>query len=220
VKVVRFYKFARLTLAANLLVGLASAAVLAQTPVPAATVTATSTPVPPLTHSLLPMCAACHGQAGNSVVPGIPSLAGQPKIFLENQLVLIREGVRTVPAMQGMLDKMSDTDITLFATYFSQVPVAVNPTPINAQMVKRGAELSKQALCGSCHMPNYSGREQMPRLAGQREDFLLMSMKQFRDGQAIGRDTMMTPILRGLTDAQLSDLAHYFAVATVDPKNK
>ncbi len=170
-------------------------------------------------HPLLPMCAACHGATGNSTVPGIPSLAGQPKIFLENQLVLIREGVRPIPAMQGMLDKVSDEDITLFAKYFAQLPVAPSQATVDAQIFKRGALLSKQGLCASCHMPDYVGREQMPRLAGQREDFLLSNMKQFRDGKAAGRDTMMSSVLRGMTDSQLSDLAHYFAVTLPDKKN-
>ena len=41
--------------------------------------------------------------AGNSLVPSIPSIAGQPKVFLENQLVLIREGLRDVPAMKAVM---------------------------------------------------------------------------------------------------------------------
>ena len=48
-------------------------------------------------------CTACHGPDGNSQIPAIPSLAGQPRVFIENQLVLIREGLRDVPAMKGML---------------------------------------------------------------------------------------------------------------------
>ena len=43
-------------------------------------------------------CTACHGPGGNSPTPAIPSIAQQPKTFLENQLVLIREGLRDVPA--------------------------------------------------------------------------------------------------------------------------
>ena len=35
-------------------------------------------------------CAACHGADGNSTLAGTPSLAGQPKVFLENYLVLTR----------------------------------------------------------------------------------------------------------------------------------
>ena len=34
------------------------------------------------------LCAACHGGDGNSTNAQIPSIAGQPKLFLENQLIL------------------------------------------------------------------------------------------------------------------------------------
>jgi len=64
-------------------------------------------------------------------------------------------------------------------------------------------------LCGTCHLPDYSGRQQIPRLAGQREDFLLYAMKQFRDHPGPGRDTIMSASLYGLKDRDLSDLAHY-----------
>lgn len=37
-----------------------------------------------------------------------PSLAGQPKLFIENQLVLIQEGLREILQMKGLLDKVTD----------------------------------------------------------------------------------------------------------------
>jgi cytochrome c553 len=162
-------------------------------------------------HPLLPTCGACHGADGNAQIPGMPSLAGQPKIFIENQLVMIREGMRPVPQMQGMLDKVTDEDFVFFAKYFSELPVKPSAPQINAAKAKKGADIADRALCASCHQKDYSGKEQMPRLAGQREDFLFTNMKQFRDGQAPGRDTIMVSTLRGMSDAQLSDLAHYFA---------
>jgi cytochrome c553 len=162
-------------------------------------------------HALQPVCAACHGANGNAQVPGMPSLAGQPKIFLENQLVLIREGLREVPQMKGLLDKLTDEEITAFAKYYSALPVKSSLAQVDDEKYKRAEQLSQKALCSSCHQADFSGKEQMPRLAGQREDFLLLNMKQFRDGQTTGRDTMMSGILRGMTDAQLNDLAHYFA---------
>jgi cytochrome c553 len=162
-------------------------------------------------HPLLPTCGACHGADGNAQIPGMPSLAGQPKIFIENQLVMIREGMRPVPQMQGMLDKVTDEDFVFFAKYFSELPVKLSTPQADAAKVRKGAEIADRALCGSCHQKDYSGKEQMPRLAGQREDFLFANMKQFRDGQATGRDTIMVATLRGMSDAQLSDLAHYFA---------
>jgi cytochrome c553 len=50
-------------------------------------------------------------------MPLVPSLAGQPK-FIENQLVLIREGLRDIPA-KGMLDGLKDAELLVLAKYFS-----------------------------------------------------------------------------------------------------
>ena len=161
----------------------------------------------------LQLCAACHGDKGNSQMPGSPSLAGQPRVFIENQLVMIREGLREVAQMKGLLADMKDEEFTALAKYFSEQKVQTQTTARDTEKLARGAVLSKSGNCGSCHLPNYAGRDQMPRLAGQREDFLLSSMKEFRDGRATGRDTIMAATLRGLSDADLTDLAHYFATA-------
>jgi cytochrome c553 len=62
-----------------------------------------------------------------------------------------------------------------------------------------------------CHNPDFSGREQMARLANQREDYLLKVMREFRAGTRIGYGGTMIQELIGLTDAELEDLAHYLA---------
>ena len=161
----------------------------------------------------LQLCAACHGDKGNSQMPGSPSLAGQPRVFIENQLVMIREGLREVAQMKGLVADMKDEEFTALAKYFSQQKIQPQTIARDTSKVTRGAVLSQRGQCGSCHLPDYSGREQMPRLAGQREDFLLSSMKEFRDGRATGRDTIMAATLRGLSDVDLADLAHYLATA-------
>jgi len=58
-----------------------------------------------------PLCNACHGEGGNSAIAGTPSLAGQPAIFLENQLVLLREGMREVPQMAAAVQGLKDAEI-------------------------------------------------------------------------------------------------------------
>lgn len=161
----------------------------------------------------LQLCAACHGDKGNSQMPGSPSLAGQPRVFIENQLVMIREGLREVAQMKGLLTDMKDEEFTVLAKYYSQQKIQAQTIALDTSKVARGAVLSKRGQCGSCHLPDYAGRDQMPRLAGQREDFLLSSMKEFRDGRATGRDTIMAATLRGLSDGDLTDLAHYLATA-------
>jgi cytochrome c553 len=201
----------------------------AQTPLPIPTTTQTTTQAPAQmsnqtpAQALLPVCGACHGADGNSAIPGTPSLAGQPRVFMENQLVLIREGLRIVPAMKGLLARTRDEDLVTLAKIYAELPAKPAPGqsesgPIDADKIKRGATLSKAGLCATCHSADYTGREQMPRLAMQREDFLRASLKEFRDGPAAGRDTIMAATLRGMSDQQLNDLAHYFATAGRHPK--
>lgn len=163
---------------------------------------------PPLAEA----CTACHGPGGNSRQSGQPSIAGQPRTFIENQLVLIREGLREVPTMAGLLKGMSDEDITALARHFAALPA--QPAPAGKPVAERlaaGAALSKQLLCATCHLPGYVGQNQVPRLAGQDEAYLLLAMKQFRDHPGPGRDTIMASTLRGLSDTQLADLAHHLA---------
>ena len=140
-----------------------------------------------------------------------PSLAGQPKIFLENQLVLIREGLRDIPQMKGMLDGVKDVELVALANYFSaQTPIRL-PSPVNSAISQRGKDTAQKMLCATCHLSDYAGRQQIPRLAGQQEEFLIYSMKQFRDHPGLGRDTIMAASLYGLKDGDLTDLAHFLA---------
>lgn len=159
----------------------------------------------------LELCVACHGPQGNSTNPKIPSLAGQPKIFIENQLVLIREGLRDIPQMKGLLSGLKDADLVVLATYFSAQTAVPMTTAVNGDAYRRGQTLAHSMLCGTCHLPDYSGRQQIPRLAGQHEPFLFDAMKQLRDHAGPGRDTIMSASLYGLKDADLADLAHFLA---------
>lgn len=156
-------------------------------------------------------CMACHGPEGRSRDPQVPSLAGQPRTFVENQLVLIREGLRPVPAMQGLLDGVPDTELVALAQYFAALPPPPPPAPTDGAAYQRGQALASRMLCGSCHLPAYNGQQQVPRIAAQPEPFLLASMKQLRDRPGPGRDTIMAAALHGLKDAELADLAHFLA---------
>ena len=157
------------------------------------------------------MCEACHGPNGNAVLKDMPSIAGQPKVFIENQLVLIREGMRDIPQMKGVLDNVPDTELTELATYYAGLKIAKPPAQKQAALYDKGETLSKDMRCGICHLPTYVGREQMPRLAGQREDYLLYTMRAMKANQAVGRDPIMIASLYGISDEDLKAIAHYLA---------
>lgn len=157
------------------------------------------------------VCTACHGAAGRAVHEQWPSIAGQPVLFIETQLVLIREGLREVPTMSASVKDLSDADITALARHFAAQKPPQPQAAGDAARVKRARLLADKLLCGSCHLEDFRGQQQVPRLAGQHEAYLLMSMKQLRDRPGPGRDTIMAATLRGLGDAELADLAHFFA---------
>ena len=54
-------------------------------------------------------CAACHGADGNSAIPGTPSIAAQPRIFLENYLVMTREGIRWINSTAKSIEEIATT---------------------------------------------------------------------------------------------------------------
>jgi cytochrome c553 len=159
----------------------------------------------------LQLCAACHGPQGVSQLPNAPSLAGQPKLFIENQLVLIREGLRDVPEMKGLLDALKDPELIALAQYFSAQKMPASPPAKDTAAFQRGQALAAKALCGTCHLPGYTGQQQVPRLAGQPEAFLAQSLKMFRDKPGMGRDTNMAAAVHGLKDNDVTDLAHFLA---------
>ena len=156
-------------------------------------------------------CAACHGADGNSAIAGTPSIAGQPKIFLENYLVMTREGIRGTTVMQALLKGVPDKDIVALAVHFSKLKSRSVTEKTDPKLFNRGRDIAAQNRCASCHEKSYHGREQMPRLAGQREEFLAEVMLQYRQNKRPGGDTIMAASLYGIPEADFKALAHYFS---------
>lgn len=157
-------------------------------------------------------CEACHGKDGNSVIAGTPSIAGQPETFLVNQLIFFREGLRASPVMQEVAKGMKDPEAIALSKHFAKRPVkVVTAAPADAKVMARGKDLAGRMFCGQCHLPKYQGRAQMPRLAGQREDYLADTMIAYRDNKRTGADTTMIGVLAGVPDADIKAMAHYLA---------
>jgi cytochrome c553 len=157
------------------------------------------------------LCGGCHGEDGNSKIEKMPSLAGQPEFFIQNQLILMREGVRAVEAMAPFVKDLTDEDIVALARHYVGLEPKPSGEPVDASLAARGAELSTRLRCESCHLPNLAGQQQMPRLAKQRIDYMIDALKAFRDNTRSGADTLMSAAVYGVSDADLTALAHYAA---------
>lgn len=165
----------------------------------------------PAAAQLAERCAACHGPEGSSVTPGIPSIAAQPRVYLENLLILMREGVRGSDAMQQQMKGLSDRDVIALATHFSKLTLRPEPGKADAALIKQGQLASAKYRCGICHLHDYRGRDGIPRLAGQREEYLADIMGAFRDAPPKGSDTNMSAAMYGVSDADIRALAHLLA---------
>jgi cytochrome c553 len=157
-------------------------------------------------------CAACHGEKGISPNPDIPSIGGQPKLFVMYQLFFYREGRRKSEEMNLIAKELTDSELTAIAEHVAKLPPPPPPAgAIDEARFKRGAELAASRMCASCHNDNYSGRQQMPRLAGQHEAYTVKALQDYRTGARIGTQAVMAEAVRDLSDADFGDLAYLLA---------
>ena len=70
-------------------------------------------------------CAACHGPLGKATMPDAPNLAGQPAIYLVEQLKAYRSGARKHEVMSLMAKPLSDADIDNLGAWFASIKVQV-----------------------------------------------------------------------------------------------
>ena len=72
-------------------------------------------------------CAVCHGPLGIAVAPDAPNLAGQPAMYLSEQLRAYRSGKRVHEVMSLMARPLGDADIDDIAAWFASLKVQVQP---------------------------------------------------------------------------------------------
>jgi cytochrome c553 len=166
-------------------------------------------------------CLACHGESGQSQTPGVPSLGGQPAPYLLIQLYLFREQQRAssgkkddqmIQIMSEMTKAFTDDDLRAFSDFLAKLPPPRPPADAgdDARM-QAGRALITQHRCNTCHNLDLSGRENIPHIADQREDYLVKTLREYKDNTRHGYDGVMAEVLAPIGDAQIVDLAHYIA---------
>lgn len=69
---------------------------------------------------------------------------------------------------------------------------------------------NKSAACTGCHGVNgVSSNPMWPNLAGQQEGYLVKQLQAFREG--VRDDSLMTPMAKTLSDADIDNLAAYYS---------
>ena len=160
------------------------------------------------------VCAACHGANGRSDMAGVPVLAGNSSLYVITQLFLFREGRRKNEAMVAMAKPMTDADLRGFSDYIGTLAAVPAPAlaiaPDAARMLKAKA-IAEQHKCTYCHGADLSGGQQVPRIGGQKEDYLRQTLHDFKAGERPGYTRAMTEALSQVPVEDLDLLAFYAA---------
>jgi cytochrome c553 len=157
-------------------------------------------------------CFACHGEHGQSETENTPSLGGQQAPYALIQLFMFREKLRVFEPMNEMAKSFTDEDLRAFSDFIGKLPKP--PPPAEAgdpARIARAQALVVQHHCNSCHNTNFSGKDNVPRLADQREDYLAKTMREYKDNSRHGYDGTMAEVLQPVTVEQIGDLAYYLA---------
>jgi cytochrome c553 len=157
------------------------------------------------------LCATCHGPDGNAAVPGMPSLAGQPAFFTHWQLIKYRDGRRKDPQMSPPAQNLTDTDMADLAAYYAAQQPRARSASTDPARVADGRRLAALHHCTSCHRPDLSGQQQVPRLAGQDFEYLLKLLRSFKARTATDLDGLMTMSAQPLREEEILDLVHFMA---------
>lgn len=156
-------------------------------------------------------CRSCHGANGNSPFEGIPSLAAQPAPYIQSQIQLYKNHYRHIPEMTAAVAHLTDGDIADIAAYFTGQKASPPPATTDRARFAKGRKLAQGQKCDTCHRPNFAGENRVARLAGQREDYLLKAMNDFKSGERVGTGDVMPNKLSGAGKPDLEALAYFFA---------
>ena len=158
------------------------------------------------------MCVACHGEGGISQLENMPSLAGQPDQFIQWQLVFFRAGTRKNDQMQPIVEQLNNEDIRNLGAYFATLTPAKAKPDEKPDLSAKGAQAAAGRRCASCHTDNYAGGKAVPRVAGQREDYLVKALRDYKSGvRSGGGMAAMASVAFSLSEEEIEALAHYLA---------
>lgn len=176
---------------------------------PATTVAAPDSAFDPLPAGarLSETCIGCHGENGNSVVAGIPSLSRLSTNYFIAAVEAYQSGLRDHRSMKAMVGHLGRMDIERLAFFFALREPQISPQQGQGDPA-RGAELAKG--CGGCHgEAGNSSDAAKPSLAGQDPLYLVSAMRAYAEGRRSHK--IMQGAVAKLSESDYYDIAAHYA---------
>lgn len=189
---------------------------------------------PDVSMATLERCIRCHGRDGLGRDEGVfPKLAGQKRDYLKESLRAYADGERHSGMMQPLAAVESEETLVELADYFAGLPPSGKSETNDAERendsersesIRRGRAIVEKGIpergvgsCVDCHGPSdFATASTYPRLAGQYADYLVLQLKLFQEGRRGGTESahLMQPIVQGLKEQDIEDVAAYYASLT------
>ncbi len=167
-------------------------------------------------------CAACHGSQGVSSAEIFPNLAGQQKNYIVAQLTAFRDHTRqdrdAKTYMWGYAARLDPATIEDFAAYYAEQKPAGHTAGAKAEIAageaiyKTGVADRGVLACAACHGDKGEGNAEIPRLAGQHRDYVMVQLKAFASGAR--ENGTMSLVAKAMTPADIKAVATYVASAS------
>jgi len=159
-------------------------------------------------------CASCHGSVGISPNDTWPNLAGQHAAYLVRILGAYKSGDQTDVMMSPIAKTLTDMDVQNLAAYYASL--SCKPAEAASRPDNPAGKVLAAKNCAACHgETGLTSNPAWPKLAGQKPGYLVNVLKAFRGG--LRKDPMMGGVVRGLSDADIENLAAFYAAQSCEP---
>jgi cytochrome c553 len=162
------------------------------------------------------VCLPCHG--GSAAAPTFPTLDGQHAAYLDKQLREYKSGKRKSAIMAPVFGAVKKQQIRGMAAHFAGQTPARGALE-NPELAARGKVLYEEGNratgvpgCVGCHLAKGEGYQRYPRLAGQRQAYIVQQLMDFKSGaRSNDRARVMRAVAGRLTDDEIRAVAEYVA---------
>ncbi|MEJ2619573.1 MAG: c-type cytochrome [Candidatus Thiodiazotropha sp.] len=155
------------------------------------------------------LCNTCHGEDGMAVEPLTPNLAGQNPVYIVDQFERFGDGRRNDYLMSNLAKTFTLEDKIKIAIYYAEMEMKQSGGG-KPELLQKGQQIYKE-VCVECHGKNGRGQEGYARLAGQRYDYVVKMLKEFRDHTGRRTNVWMTSVAIRLNDQDMEAVATYLA---------
>lgn len=157
------------------------------------------------------MCRTCHGLDGYAKIPIAPHIGGEPKAYLEAQLMAFKTGARSHEMMSVVAAGLSAQQIADVASWYAAHEVT-------AELPEGADPAQAPQACVSCHgADGIALFKDAPNLAGETNIYIDTQLKAFKRGKR--SHEIMSAVAAEMTDGEIRDAADWYAAVklTVTP---